>query len=163
MQNVNLASIEGVVDVGVLVPLCFDNPLRKPAIDFISAILLLKKHAIIPLTSIIGAYHITTRYLKVEKLVVKKILTGLMKTSSPAFYSHITRELAQEALEYATYYSVESWDGYLVALAKSLGTNILYTLDQELKKIKEMMIITPFPQEKVREYHNYLNSLIKKK
>jgi predicted nucleic acid-binding protein len=104
----------------------------------------------------VGAYHIATRYLRISKLPLKKILGGLLSSRSPALYPHVSPELVIDALDYSTVYSVESWDGYLIALARSLGIRIIYSLDEELSKIKDIAVINPFPKEKVEEYHHYI-------
>ncbi len=117
---------------------------------------------ILPVPSIIGAYHIATRYLKASRIHVKRILEGLLATRSPALYPQITPELASNAIEYATYYNIESWDGYLIALAKSLGTSAIYSLDKQLSKVKDVNVISPFPEEKLEEYHEFLKKTLKR-
>lgn len=156
-----MAYPEGVADVSIIVVTCFENPLKDHAITFLSDVLTLKKHVIIPISSIIGAYHIATTYLRVSKLSVKKILEGLIATRSPALYPQITPELASNALKYATYYNIESWDGYLISLAKSLGTSTIHSLDKQLSKVKEINVINPFPEETVEKYHKYLKKTLK--
>jgi predicted nucleic acid-binding protein len=51
---------------------------------------------------------------------------------------------------------VESWDGYIVKLARSIGNSIVYTLDEELRKIKDIIVVNPFPQDLVKQYHQYI-------
>ncbi|KPV62695.1 MAG: hypothetical protein AOA65_1677 [Candidatus Bathyarchaeota archaeon BA1] len=151
-----MAYVEGIADVSILVPVCFDNPLKQNAVNFISDVLAQRRRMIIPVTAVMGAYHIATTYLRASRPIVKRILEGLLRTRSPALYPHVTPELAIDALDCATAYSVESWDGYLVALARSLGVKVVYSLDEELSKIKEMVAINPFPKDKVREYHDFI-------
>lgn len=70
-----------VVDVSVLVPACFENPLKELAVDFLTDALTQKRRtAVIPVTSVIGAYHITTRYLRTPRLAVKKALEGILRS-----------------------------------------------------------------------------------
>lgn len=159
MLRENLVYAEGVVDVGILVPLCFKNPLRECAVGFVKDVLTGKRKALIPLTTIIGAYHIATRYLKIPRIHVKKVLSGLIATRSPALYPQIPLDIVLDALEYATIYNVESWDGYLVALALNTRSKIIYTMDRSLERVKEIIVVNPFPEEKVREYHRYLKSI----
>jgi len=78
--------IEGVVDVGIIVPICFDNPLKRYAVEFLAEVLSWRKRIIIPITAILGTYYIATRYLRIPKHIVKKILEDLIKTRSPAIY-----------------------------------------------------------------------------
>ncbi|MEM3377966.1 MAG: hypothetical protein QW674_03340 [Candidatus Bathyarchaeia archaeon] len=158
----SLAYPEGVADVGIIVVACFENPLKEYGIAFLSDALSQKKRVILPISAVIGAYHIATTYLKASKVEVKKVLAGLLATKSPALYPQITTEIASNALEYATYFNIESWDGYLVSLAKILGASALYSLDKQLSKIKEITVINPFPEEAVKKYHAFLkNSLLK--
>ncbi len=162
MLNVNLEYSEGVVDVSIIVPMCFENPLKKLATEFLGDVLALKRKATIPLTAVLGAYHIVTKYLKAPRRAVKKILVEMLETRSPAFYPKVSSALAMEALDVATTYSIESWDGYLVALAQHLKTKIIYTLDRELGKVSEIVTVNPFPEQEVKKYHQYMRLLLKK-
>ncbi len=151
---------EGVVDVGIVVVVLFDNPLKAEAVEFLADVLRFRRRIAIPVTTIIGAYHVATRYLKLPRIEVKRILTGMLSTKSPAFYPHITPDVAVQALEYATYYNVESWDGYIIELAKRLGNSIIYTLDEELGKVRDVIVVNPFPRELVSQYHEYMKNLV---
>jgi predicted nucleic acid-binding protein len=152
----SLAYVDGVVDVSILVPICFQNPLKDLATDFLAETLLERRRAIIPVTSIIGAYHIATRYLRTPKLAVKKILEGLLRTRSPALHGQVLPEVAEDALNYAATYSIEPWDGYLTALTRSLGAKTIYSIDEELTKVPEVSINNPFPSDRLSEYHTYI-------
>ncbi|MEM4416992.1 MAG: PIN domain-containing protein [Nitrososphaerota archaeon] len=156
MRGGSSAYPEGVVDVSIIVPTCFENPIKEESIAFLADVLLQKKKAAMPVTAVIGAYHIATRYLRIPRLAVKKVMKGILTSKSPALYPRVDAEIALDALEYAATYNIESWDGYLVALTKSLGSTIIYTLDTELSKIKEITTVNPFPQEKVKQYHQFI-------
>jgi len=114
MQRRSLAYPEGVLDVSILIPACFENPLKEHSITFLSEIMLQKKRAVLPTSAVMGAYHIATRYLSVPKIAVKKVMEGILRSGSPALYPHITPEIAADGLDYATAYDIESWDGYLI-------------------------------------------------
>ncbi|MCW4048927.1 MAG: hypothetical protein NWE89_04240 [Candidatus Bathyarchaeota archaeon] len=152
----NSAYTDGVVDVGILVPTCFDNPLKEHSTAFLADVLTQKKQAAIPITAIIGAYHVATRYLRVPRMTVKKILGGILRTGSPALYPHVSPQVAQDALDYASTYSIESWDGYLISLARSLGSTVVFSLDKELQKVREITVVNPFPRKDVEQYHEFL-------
>ena len=161
MQEENSDCPEGIVDVSIVVPSCFENPLKNHSIAFLSEVLKQEKRALIPVSAILGAYHITTRYLRVPRMTAKKILEGILNSDSPALYPNISTHTAIDALDYASTYNIESWDGYLISLARSVGTTVIYSLDRELSKVKEAIIVNPFPQNAVERYHKYLNSKIK--
>ena len=152
---------EGVIDVGVLVPCCFENPLKNHSIAFISEVLRQEKKALIPISAVLGAYHINTRYLRVPRVSAKKILQGILDSGSSALYPHVSTHAAIDALDYASSYNIESWDGYLIALTRSQGATIVYSLDQGLSRVREITVINPFPQKIVEQYHSFLNSKIK--
>lgn len=160
MLRENWGSVEGVVDVSVIVPVCFDNPLKKHAVEFVEEVLTLRRRALLPITALLGAYHIATKYLKAPRRAVKKILAGILETNSPALYPLVPPGVAAEALDAAVAYNIESWDGYLVALANTLEARTIYTMDAELEKVKELVVVNPFPRNKVKEYHKYLRSLL---
>jgi predicted nucleic acid-binding protein len=146
--------------VGVLVPSCFDNPLKNESVTFISDILSGRKPGMIPLTTILGAYHILTRYLRVPRMAVKSVLDGLLRTDSPALYTATPRMVVSDALDYAVAYNVESWDGYLVALCRSLGSTVVYSMDRELAKVREVTVVNPYPDDKVEEYHSFIQGIV---
>lgn len=154
----NSASIEGVLDVGILVPACFENPLKEHSIAFIAQVLNQEKPATLPISTVIGAYHIATRYLRVSKVAVKKILEGILRSGSPALHPQITPRIALDALDYALAYDIESWDGYLISLARSMGSTVVYTLDEELARVKEITAVNPFPSDVVKQYHEFLQT-----
>ncbi len=160
MLGESLVQVNGVVDVSIVVPICFENPLRRFAVEFIARVLELEEKALIPVTAVLGAYHIATRYLKTPRRLVKKILTGLLETRSPALYPQIPIRLAAEALDIASSYRIESWDAYLVALARSHNARYIYTLDKGFERIPEIMARNPFPEKLTRQYHEYVGELL---
>jgi len=147
---------DGVVDVGILVPTCFENPLKEHSTTFVTDVLTGKKRVAIPVTAIIGAYHVATRYLRAPRMTVKKVLGGILRTGSPALYGHVSPQTAWDALDYASTYLIESWDGYLISLARSLRSTVVFSLDEELHKVKEITLVNPFPREDVERYHDFL-------
>jgi predicted nucleic acid-binding protein len=149
---------EGVVDVGILVVSLFKNPLQEAALNFLADVLLQRRRAAIPVTAVLGAFHVATRYLRLPPVEVRKVLGEMLETGSPAFYPYVRPDDALDALEYAAYYRVESWDGYLVKLAKSIGNSIVYTLDEELRRVEGLIVVNPFPKELVEQYHEYMKS-----
>jgi len=163
MLGESLERIEGIIDVSIIVPVLFENPLRELAVQFIADALSLKRKALIPTTSILGAYHIATRYLGVPRRGVKKILEGMLRTGSPILYPHVDIDLVVEALDIAVAYNIESWDGYLISLAKAVGTSIIFTLDMGLRRIGEIIPVAPFPENVVREYHEFVRQLVGKR
>ena len=158
----NSASPEGVLDVSILVPACFENPLKEHSVDFISQVLTREKPVALPVSAILGAYHITTRYLGVPKIAAKRVLEGILRTESPSLYPSISPKTALDALDYALAYNVESWDGYLISLTRNLGSTIIYTLDEELSKVREITVVNPFPGDAVKQYHSYLTDQLKR-
>jgi hypothetical protein len=70
---------------------------------------------------------------------------------------------SHQAIKYATLFRVKSWDGYIIELARSLGNRIVYTLDRELERIKDIVVVNPFPENLVKEYHEYIEGRIKRR
>ncbi len=162
MQRRNSAYSEGVIDVNIIVPACFDNPLKESAINFLSEVLTGKRDVAIPLSTIIGAYHIATRYLRASRINVRRVLDGMLETRSNALYGDLPVNIVSDALDYASVYNVESWDGVLVAICRSHGSRIVYTLDRELGKVSDITVVNPFKQDLVVAYHDYIRENIRK-
>jgi hypothetical protein len=76
---------DGVIDVGIIVVSIFKNPLREEAVKFLRDVLLRRRRAAIPVTAILGAFHIATRYLKLPTMGVREALLKMLETRSPAF------------------------------------------------------------------------------
>ncbi|RLI83509.1 hypothetical protein DRP04_01300 [Archaeoglobales archaeon] len=150
--------IEGIVDVGLIVISHFENPAKDIALEFISDALKWKKKCIIPTSTILGAYHILTRYLKVEKVSAYKTLTKMLETRSPAFYEDVSVDTVLDSLTNALGYSVESWDGYIIALAKKFKATI-YTVDLKLmRKVRDVPVVNPIPEDVFEEYNRWLRA-----
>ena len=148
--------IEGVVDVGIIVISHFENPAKEVALEFLSDVLKWKKKCIIPTSTILGAYHIMTRYLKVEKVSAYEALTKTLKTRSPAFYEDISVDLVLNSLTNALGYNIESWDGYIVSLAKKFKA-VIYTVDLKLmRKVKDVPVVNPIPEKTFKKYIKWL-------
>jgi hypothetical protein len=77
----------GVVDVDIIIVTLLKIPYG--VVKFLSDVLSQKKRAAIPVTAVLGAFHVTTRYLKLPATDVMKILIKMLETMSPAFYPHI--------------------------------------------------------------------------
>jgi len=154
--------IEGVVDVGLIVIAHFENPAKDAALEFLSDVLKWRRKCIIPTSAVLGAYHILTRYLRVEKVSAYEALTRTLKTRSPAFYEDISIDTAIDSLTNALGYNVESWDGYLITLAKKFRATI-YTIDLELmQKVKEIPVVNPIPDDIFSEYNEWLSKRLRK-
>ena len=149
--------VEGVVDVGIIVIAHFENPAKDYALEFLKDVLLWRKRCLIPVTAFLGAYHILTNYLGVERVSACEALKKTLETKSPAFYTDISVELAVEALTNAMGYRIESWDGYIVAIAKAHSAPIIYSIDKKMKRrVKDLHIINPIPEDVLRKYNEWL-------
>lgn len=158
-ENTHSAKLgfEALVDVGIVVLAHFRNPARRHAAQLLLEALTLKKHALIPISTYLGAYVIMTRYLKLRKASVAKALLKTLSSESPAFYANIPKNVAEKALASASELNISSWDGYLIELAKELGINKIYTIDEELAtKVKDIETENPIPKNIMREYHQYI-------
>ncbi len=154
--------IEGVVDVGLIVIAHFENPAKNIALEFLSDVLKWRKKCLIPTSAILGAYHILTRYLRVEKVSAYEALTRTLKTKSPAFYEDISIDTAIDSLTNALGYNVESWDGYIISLAKKFKATI-YTIDLKLmRKVKDVPVVNPIPDDIFSKYNKWLKEQLGK-
>ncbi|MGB7001408.1 MAG: hypothetical protein WBE22_05270 [Halobacteriota archaeon] len=157
VQSEKAGIIEGIIDVGIVVLAHFENPARIHAFNFLKPILLWKRKCLIPTSATMGAYHIMTEYLGVDRFSACKALTKTLETKSPAFYEDISVDMVTDALEYALAYKIESWDGYIVSLAKNHGAVIIYSIDGELaKRVKDVEVINPIPGDVMRKYHDFV-------
>lgn len=149
--------VEGVIDTGIVVIAHFDNPAREVAFEFFREVLVWRRRCLVPVSTFIGAYHIMTSYLGVDGVSACKALTKTLETRSPAFYEDISVDAAIDSLTYALAYRVESWDGYLVYLAKKHGASIIYSVDQELaRKVREVAVVNPIPIDVFEKYNEWL-------
>jgi hypothetical protein len=58
--------------------------------------------------------------------------------------------------------NISSWDSYLVELAKELGINKIYTIDEELvTKIKCIKVENPIPESIMKKYHQFMLEKVK--
>ncbi|MHA1711122.1 MAG: type II toxin-antitoxin system VapC family toxin [Candidatus Freyarchaeota archaeon] len=148
---------EALVDVGIIVLAHFRNPARKYAAQLLLDALTLKKRILVPVNTYLGAYVIMTRYLKLRSDRVAKALLKTLSVESPAFYGNLPKAVAEKAIATASELNISSWDGYLIELAKTLGINKIYTIDEELaRKVRDIEIENPIPRNVMEEYHQYI-------
>lgn len=152
---------EGVIDTCIIAVSLFRSPLYEESVVFLSKVLSQEIRAAIPLTSIIGAIHIVTRYLRFPLDEAKMRATEMLETDSPGFYPYVSIENAIQSLEYALHSHVKVWDGYIIALAKTIGNNIVYTFDREFGKVKDLRVVNPFSPELMKQYYEYISKLRK--
>ena len=150
------ARIEGVVDVGIIVISHCENPAKEAALDFLEAVLTGERKCVIPVTAFIGAYHILTRYLRIRREEAARELIKTLSLEVEAFYPYVLKELAIEAIATASDFNVEGWDGYLVSLARALGTSNIFTIDQRLSRVRGINVIIPIPEDVLRKYHEWV-------
>ncbi|WP_456478296.1 hypothetical protein [Geoglobus ahangari] len=100
--------IEGVVDVGLIVISHFENPAKNHALEFLKSVLLWERKCLIPVTAFLGAYHVLTNYLGVERISAYEALRKTLETRSPALYSDLSVDTAVESLANAMGYRIES-------------------------------------------------------
>ncbi len=155
--------IDGIIDTGILVIAHFNNPLQEEMIELLGEVLSGKINALIPLSTVIGSYHILTSYLKVAKLEAKKALQKTLETRSDNFFPFMDITTVHESLDISAVYGVESWDGYLIGLANLFKTRNIYTIDKKLKKVPTINVILPIEETKLKEYHEFLEATIFKK
>lgn len=155
-------AFEGAIDAGIVAIAHFSNPAREAAFQFLKEALRWERKCLIPVTAVLGAYHIMTRYLGVEEVPACRALTKTLETRSPAFHEDIGVDSAIDSLTYALSYRIESWDGYIIYLAKRFRAPILYSADQELaRKIRELRAINPIPPDAFAEYNRWLSERFK--
>ncbi|MCD6491052.1 MAG: type II toxin-antitoxin system VapC family toxin [Candidatus Korarchaeota archaeon] len=155
--------VDGIVDVGLLVLSHCENPAKVEAINFIEKVLTKDIHAVIPVTAFIGAYHIMTRYLKIHpEAAANELIETLSLRIRDVFYDAVSIDSAIEALFSAKEFKVEGWDGYLVSLAKTLGTDTIFTIDKRLTRVKGIKVVIPIPEDVLDKYHKWLEKVIKK-
>ena len=98
-----------------------------------------------------------TKYLKLRSVDVAKALLKTLSVESPAFYGSLPKAVAEKAIASASELDISSRDCYLIELAKELGINKIYTIDEELaKKVKDVEIENPIPINVMKEYHQYI-------
>lgn len=159
-----VGSVGGVLDVGILAIAHFKNPARKEAFNFLSEVLRGERKCIIPLTTFFGAYHILTEYLGVDETECERSLRKTVWTKSSSFYEDVTPDQVLDALSFASGYNIESWDGYLVSLAKEFGAPIIYTTDRELsERVSGIEGTNPIPQDVFSEYKRWLEERMEEK
>lgn len=150
--------IDGIVDVGLIVISHCKNPAQKVALDFLKEILTRRKQCLIPVSCFLGAYFILTDYLHIDEDEASKLLRRTLETQSQAFYEDIDTSMGINSLRNASKYLIESWDGYLVAIAKAHSTSKIYSLDKKLeRKIDDINVINPLSKKITRKYHKWVS------
>jgi predicted nucleic acid-binding protein len=162
-NNLKFDSIDGIIDTGIIVIAHFENPIREDMLIFLRDILKSSRKILIPLTTFVGAYHILTQYLKVDRYNAKKNLTATLALRYDWFFEDISKNTVVNAIDYASVNNIESWDAYLIALAMQFNTRNIYSIDMKLRKLPGFSIINPISEPKFRVYQEFIKKLFEKK
>lgn len=155
--NIN---IDGIIDTGIIVIAHFENPLQKNMLNLLKDIFNGNKRILIPLTTFVGAYHILTSYLRVSHIDAKMALIETLKIDSNYFFPLVSQKIITEGIDIASVNKIESWDGYLVALARLFQTSNIYSVDKKLRTKTQLNIIYPVSDEELVKYHQFLQESI---
>jgi predicted nucleic acid-binding protein len=161
-NSIPIEGIEGVLDTGIIVISHFENPIKIEMLTFLKEIFSGERRILIPLTTFMGAYHILTKYLGVDRYNAKVSLSETLNINSPLFFEDVNKFTVFNAIDYSSVNNIESWDAYLINLAKQFNTHNLYTIDMKLKKLRDISILNPVSEEKFAEYQEFLKELFKK-
>lgn len=147
----------GIVDVGIIAIAHFKNPAREKAFKFLSKVLRGEKKCLVPLTTFLGAYHVMTEYLGVIRTQAERALRKTVETRSPSFYESVGHENVLDALSSACDYNIESWDGYIISLAREYEASLIYTIDEKMDpETEEIEAVNPIPADVFSEYQEWL-------
>ena len=151
---------EAVVDVGIIVVAHFKNPLEEDALRLLKRILAFEVRALIPVSAFLGASVIMTKYLKLPLKDVNDKLVLTLSVNSPAYYEDLKKEDVIRALDLSSYFRVESWDAYLLALAEKLDVHVIFSIDETLKRrVREkFLVVNPF-RDKMKQYHEFIEKI----
>ncbi len=150
---------DGIIDVGVVVMAHVQSPVQDDALRFLYDALNGTRNAVIPTPTFLGAYHVMTSYLNVAPETATNVLTDTIDQQSNAYYEHVHTADLRLALQTANTHDIESWDAYLLALAQRLDTDVIYSIDTELReKVDNYTVAPPLSQDKIDQYHAYLEA-----
>ncbi len=126
---------KALIDVGVLVlALEKNNPIRQKYLGIIEKCVRGEIRAYIPYTVILGTYHVLTTRFKVKPSDALDILKTFMESRKIRWIVDMNHAIILRSLEIASKLGIESWDGYILALAKKYGISVIYSIDTDLTK-----------------------------
>ncbi len=154
---------EAVVDVGIIAVAHFRNPLEEDALRLLKRILAFEVRALIPVSTFLGASIIMTKYLKLPPKDVNDKLRLTLSVNSPAYYEDLKKEDVVRALDLSSYFRIESWDAYLLALAEKLGVHVILSIDETLRKrvSEKFLVVNPF-RDKMKQYYEFIEKIRKR-
>jgi len=114
-----------LIDVGIIV-LAFEknNPVRRKYLEIIEKSVRGEIEAYIPYTVILGAYHVLVVRFKVDPNEASKLLKTFMDSKKIKWIADIDRSITLRSLELASELRIESWDGYILALAEKYNIKV---------------------------------------
>lgn len=148
------------MDVGIIVLSHCKNPAQKSSLNFLNKVLRLEIPCLIPISTMIGAYHILTNYLKIKPENARLTLSNTLLFKKPIFLEDLNLKIARRALEFAEKYNFESWDGYLLALMEKKDLSVIYTLDiHDFSKVEWISAINPIDDMEYQAYQKWIKEL----
>ena len=155
---------KALIDVGVLV-LAFEknNPVRQKYLEIIEKCVKGEIEAYIPYTVILGTYHVLTTRFKVKPSDALDILKIFMESRKIRWIADIDHTVVLMSLEIASNLRIESWDGYILALAKKYKISIIYSIDADLAKEEGIEVRGLLSDDEEKMLDEYIRKLKKAK
>ncbi len=155
--------IRALLDVGVLVlAIEKNNPVRAKYLDILTKSIRGDIISYIPFNVILGAYHVLTKVFKVNGRGVRNKLFALMRCKKIKWITSISFDEVKRAIEYATIYNFESWDGFILTIMRDFDIPIIYTIDEDFLKVKDIEVRGLLNPKEKDALNNYIESLKKK-
>ncbi len=155
-------AIRALLDVGILVlAIEKNNPVRAKYLDILTKSIRGEIISYIPFNVILGTYHVLTRVFRANKREVRNKLLTLMRCRKIKWITDISFDEVKRAIEYATIYDFESWDGLILTLMRDFDIPVIYTIDEDFLKVKDIEVRGLLTPEEKDALNNYIEELKK--
>jgi len=156
-------AVKAILDVGIIVlAIEKNNPVRSKYLGILEDCIKGRIVSYIPLTVILGAYHVLVKVFKADRNITRNKLLSLMQAKKIRWIPEISSNVTKRAIEYASVYDFESWDGYLLALMRDFDIPVIYTIDEDFQRVNDIEVEGLLNQEEKDKLNAYINALKKK-
>lgn len=154
---------DATIDVGIIAIALIENPAQNDALSVLEDALRERIKVLIPLSVILGAYHVLVEVYRSDEKEVTNRLLNLLKARKIMWYETIKKDRVDPILEMASEKHVESWDAYLISIMEDFGIKTIYTTDlKDFSKFPQFDSINPISEENWDKYTKWFEEKIKK-
>lgn len=131
------------------------TPVSDPALEHVRRAVHGETDAVVPHPALLGAHHTLRNVYRFSNAEASRLMTRFREARRIHWHERAPEDLLRDGFDLAGAESVDGWDGYYGAVARSEGVETVLTLDSDFERVDGVaceVILDPGQFETLNEY-----------